>query len=413
MHPADRTVFVTGVGAVTPLGRDAPTTWQSLLDGRSGAQLLDDEWAQDLPVRIACCVDVDPVPELGHPLARKTDRSAQFALLAAREAWRDAGTPAPKPTRLGVVISSGVGGISSMLKAHDMLRTRGPRFVSPHTVPMFMPNGAAAQVAIELGARAGVHTMASACASGAEGVAYAIDMIRSDRADVVVAGGTEAAINPLIISAFANMMAMSKRNDDPAGASRPYDRDRDGFVIGEGAGVLVLESAEHAIARGARVYCEAAGVGLTSDAHAIAQPEPNGRDVARCMSAALADAGAGPGEVVHINAHATSTPLGDLAELDAVRTALGPAAGRPAVSATKSMTGHLLGATGGVESVFTVFALHHRLAPPTINIHDLDERVALDIVRDKPRELAAGPAVALNNSFGFGGHNVTLAFRGD
>jgi 3-oxoacyl-[acyl-carrier-protein] synthase II len=413
MHPANRTVLVTGIGAVTPLGRDAATTWQSLLEGRSGARLLDDEWAQDLPVRFACRAAVDPVPEIGNVLARKTDRSAHFALLAAREAWQDAGSPAAEPTRLGVVLSSGLGGVLSLLNASDTLRSRGPRRVSPHTVPMFMPNGAAAQVAIELGARAGVHTTASACASGAESVAYALQMIRSDRADIVVAGGTEAPIHPLIMSAFANMMAMSKRNDDPAGASRPYDRDRDGFVLGEGAGLLVLESEEHAIRRGARVYCEAAGAGLTSDAHNIAQPEPNGRDVARSIAAALADAGADPREVVHINAHATSTPLGDLAELEAVRTVLGAAAGRPAISATKSMTGHLLGATGAVESVFTVLALHHRLAPPTINISVPDERADLDIVRDKPRELAAGPAVALNNSFGFGGHNITLAFRAD
>lgn len=411
MHPTKRNVVVTGLGAVTPLGGDVATTWQSLLEGRAGARLLSDEWAHDLPVRFACRAAVDPVPAIGTALARRTDRSTQFALLAAREAWCDAGSPAVEPTRLGVVVASGLGGLTSFLAAHDTLRERGPRHVSPHAVPMLMPNGPAAHVGLELGARAGVHATASACASGAEAVARAIEMIRSDRADVVVAGGSEACIHPLIISAFANMRAMSKRNGDPATASRPYDRDRDGFVLGEGSGVLVLESEEYARARGARIYCEAAGVGLTSDAHHIAQPEPTGRDVARSLAAALRDAEAAPHEVVHINAHATSTPLGDLTELDAVRTALGSAAGQVAISATKSMTGHLLGATGAVESVATVLALHHRLAPPTINIQTLDERADLDIVRDKPRELTAGPVVGLNNSFGFGGHNVTLAFR--
>ncbi|MFI2428415.1 beta-ketoacyl-ACP synthase II [Streptomyces sp. NPDC018955] len=411
MTHADRKVLVTGLGATTPLGGDAASTWQSLLAGRSGARTLTEPWASGLTVRIACPAASEPAPHIGHALARRTDRSAQFALVAAREAWQDAGRPAVDPTRLGVVIASGLGGLTSLLASHDVLREKGPRRVSPHTVPMFMPNGPAAHVGLELGARAGVHTTASACASGAEAVGHALTMIRSGRADVVVAGGTEAPIHPLIMTAFTNMTAMSRRNDDPEAASRPYDRDRDGFVMGEGAGILVLESEEHARSRGARVYGEAAGVGLTSDAHHIAQPEPEGRDVTRAVRAALADAGSSPQEVTHVNAHATSTPLGDLAELAALRQVMGSHAERVPISATKSMTGHLLGATGAVESVAAVLALYHRLAPPTINVGTLDERVDLDVVRDKPRELAPGPAVVLNNSFGFGGHNVCLAFR--
>ncbi|WP_328495536.1 beta-ketoacyl-[acyl-carrier-protein] synthase II [Streptomyces sp. NBC_00414] len=412
-HAAGK-VLVTGLGATTPLGGDVPSTWESLLAGRSGARQLTAPWAQDLAVRIACPAASEPAPLVGPALARRTDRSTQFALVAAREAWRDAGSPDVDPGRLGVVVASGLGGLTSLLNSHDVLREKGPRRVSPHTVPMFMPNGPAAQVGLELGARAGVHTTASACASGAEAVGYALAMIRSGRADVVVAGGTEAPIHPLIMTAFANMMAMSRRNEDPEAASRPYDRDRDGFVMGEGAGILVLESEEHARARGVRVYGEAAGVGLTSDAHHIAQPEPDGRDVTRAVRTALADAGADREDVVHVNAHATSTPLRDLAELAALSRVLGDRAARVPLSATKSMTGHLLGATGAVESVAAVLALHHRLAPPTINVDVLDERAdtAADVVRDKPRELPDGPAVVLNNSFGFGGHNVCLAFRG-
>lgn len=406
-----RRVLVTGLGATTPLGAGTTATWQALLAGRSGARALTEPWAKDLTVRIACPAASDPAPLIGTALARRTDRSTQFALVAAREAWQDAGLTDVAPERLGVAVASGLGGLTSLLAQHDVLREKGHRRVSPHTVPMFMPNGPAAHIGLELGARAGIHTTASACASGAEAIGYAIGMIRSHRADVVVAGGTEAPIHPLIMTAFANMTAMSRRNDDPAAASRPYDRGRDGFVMGEGAALLVLESEEHARARGARVYAEAAGIGLTSDAHHIAQPEPDGRDVTRAVRAALTDAGATPDEVTHINAHATSTPLGDIAELTALRRVLGDRAARVPVSATKSMTGHLLGATGAVESVASVLALHHRLAPPTINIEHLDEQADLDIVRDKPRELAPGPGLALNNSFGFGGHNICLAFR--
>ncbi|MFE7532453.1 beta-ketoacyl-ACP synthase II [Kitasatospora sp. NPDC057542] len=419
MTAENRTVVVTGIGAFTPLGADAATTWESLLAGRSGVSALTEEWAEDLPVKIAAKTAVEPGEILPRPLARKLDRSAQFALIAAREAWADAGfeTPATDassklaPERLGTVIASGIGGVTTLLDQYDVLKEKGARKVSPHTVPMLMPNSPAANVGLEVGARAGVHTPVSACASGAEAIGYAIEMIRAGRADVVVAGGTEAAIHPLPIAAFANMMAMSKNNDEPQRASRPYDKARDGFVLGEGAGVVVLESVEHAEARGARIYCEAVGQGLSSDAHHIAQPEPTGAGVARALADLFERNELDKAEIVHVNAHATSTPQGDTAELKALRKELGDDLDHIAVSATKSMTGHLLGGAGGVETVATVLALHHRIAPPTINVDELDDDVDADIVRDESRKLPEGPIAALNNSFGFGGHNVVLAFR--
>ncbi|WP_354640178.1 beta-ketoacyl-ACP synthase II [Kitasatospora camelliae] len=419
MTAENRTVVVTGIGAFTPLGGDAASFWEGLTEGRSGVAALTEEWAADLPVRIAARTAVEPGEVLPRPLARKLDRSAQFALIAAREAWADAGyeTPATDessklaPERLGAVIASGIGGVTTLLDQYDILKNQGVRKVSPHTVPMLMPNSPAANVGLEVGARAGVHTPVSACASGAEAIGYAIEMIRSGRADVVVAGGTEAAIHPLPIVAFSNMMAMSKNNDEPQRASRPYDKGRDGFVLGEGAGVVVLESAEHAAARGARVYCEAVGQGLSSDAHHIAQPEPTGAGVARAIADLFEHNDLERSEVVHVNAHATSTPQGDTAEVKALRKELGEYLDQVAISATKSMTGHLLGGAGGIETVATVLALHHRLAPPTINVDSLDDEIDADIVRGEPRKLPEGRIAALNNSFGFGGHNVVLAFR--
>jgi 3-oxoacyl-[acyl-carrier-protein] synthase II len=341
---------------------------------------------------------------------RKLDRSEALALIAAREAWRDSGTPEIASERLGVVIASGIGGVLTLLGAYDVLKEKGARLVSPHTVPMLMPNGPAAHVGIEIGARAGVHTPVSACASGAEALGYAFEMIRNHRADVVVAGGTEAAIHPLPMAGFANLKALSTRNDEPERASRPYDRDRDGFVLGEGAGVLVLEELEHARSRNARIYGEILGQGLTSDGFHIAAPDPEGTGAARAMKSAIASAGISIKDVVHLNAHATSTPVGDIAEAGAIISAFGGDVSHVAISATKSMTGHLLGGAGALESIFTVLALHHRIAPPTINIEHLDEKITLDIVRDAPRPLPAGQIAAINNSFGFGGHNVALIF---
>ncbi|WP_093754669.1 beta-ketoacyl-ACP synthase II [Streptomyces sp. DvalAA-19] len=418
MNSTNRTVVVTGIGATTPLGGDSASTWEGLMAGRSGVKPLEGERFAELPVRIAALAAVDPNDVLPRPLARKLDRSAQFALIAAREAWADAGFTARAgedesiaPERLGSVIASGIGGVITLLDQYDVLKEKGVRRVSPHTVPMLMPNGPAANVGLEVNAQAGVHTPVSACASGAEAIGYAVEMIRTGRADVVVAGGTEAAIHPLPIAAFANMMAMSKNNDEPEKASRPYDTGRDGFVLGEGAGVVILESAEHAAKRGAKVYCEVLGQGLSADAHHIAQPEPTGRGIAAAMQNLLDTSDLKPSEVVHLNAHATSTPQGDIAEIKALRKVLGDDLDHVAISATKSMTGHLLGGAGGIETVATVLALHHRTAPPTLNVDDLDEAIDADIVRGEPRPLPEGPIAAINNSFGFGGHNVVLAFR--
>ena len=409
IHVHQDPVVVTGVGATTPLGGDVPTTWDALLAGESGVRRLTQEWAEAMPVRIAAEVAVDPAGVLERVEARTLDRSQQLALIAAREAWRDAGSPDVQPERLAVVLASGIGGVLTLLSAYDILKERGPRRVSPHTVPMLMPNGPAAAVGLELSARGGVHTPVSACASGAEAVALGLDLLRLDRADVVVVGGTEASIHALPMAGFAAMRALSTREEQPETASRPYDKARDGFVLAEGAGVLVLERAAGASARGASTYAEVAGAGITSDAFHVAAPDPVGAGAARAMQMALADADLTPADVVHINAHATSTPVGDLAESGAIRTAMGSATDRVAVSATKSQTGHLLGAAGAVEAIFTVLALHHRLAPLTRNLDDPDDDITLDVVRLEHRHLGTG--AALSNSFGFGGHNVALAFR--
>ena len=410
-RPDSQRVVVTGLGATTPLGGDVASTWSAMLAGTSGVKILTQDWVDTLPVHIAAPVAVDPSEILPVPQIRRMDRSGQFALIAAREAWADAGAPEIDPERMGVVIASGIGGVTTLLAAYDTLKERGARRVLPMTVPMLMPNGPAAIVGLELTARAGVHTPVSACSSGAEAIAYAVDMIRSGRADVVAAGGTEAAIHPLPLAGFAAMQALSTRNEEPERASRPYDKGRDGFVLGEGAGVLILETLEHARARGAHIYGEVAGTGITSDAHHMAQPDPVGAGAARAMAMAVAGAGASPSDVVHINAHATSTPVGDVAEVGAIRRALGDATDGACVSATKSMTGHLLGAAGAVESIATILALRDRKAPPTTNLEDPDDDVDLDVVRGEPRALPDGELLALNNSFGFGGHNVALAFR--
>jgi 3-oxoacyl-[acyl-carrier-protein] synthase II len=405
-------VVVTGLGTTSPLGGDVASTWASLLAGRSGARPFPQDWAPDLPVQFAAPAAVDPATVLDRVQARRMDRCEQFALVAAREAWAHAGAPEVEPDRLGVVVSSGIGGVSSTLAAYDTLKEKGWQRLSPFTVPMLMPNGAAGWIGIELRARAGIHTTVSACASGAEAIGYAIDMIRSGRADVVVAGGTEAAIIPLNIAAFAAMRALSARNDEPERASRPFDRSRDGFVLGEGAGIVVLESAEHAASRGATVHAVAAGAGYSADAHHIAQPEPEGTGIAKAVARAIENARLDPEQIVHINAHATSTPAGDVVETQAMAAALGAAVSGVLVSATKSMTGHLLGGAGALESVATILALRERVAPPTINLEEPDTGIAVEIATE-PRELTprtSAPMAALNNSFGFGGHNVTLAF---
>ncbi len=403
-------VVVTGLGATSPLGGDVRSTWAAALAGTSGARLLNPEWVEryGLPVTFAATLAVPASDVLTVPEIKRMDPSAQYAIVATREAWSDAGAPEVEPERLGAVVSSGIGGIQTTLDGWDTLREKGARRMLPMTVPMLMPNSPAAYVSLELHARAGAHALVSACASGSEAIGYGVDMIRSGRADVVVAGGTEACIHPMPIASFAASRTLSLRNDDPAGASRPYDVDRDGFVLGEGAGIVVLESAAHAAARGARVYARIAGVGLSADGYHITSPEPSGDGQIRAMRAALADSDVDARQVVHLNAHATSTVVGDLIEARSVRAVLGDEADHVALSATKSMTGHLLGGAGALETILTVLALHERLAPPTINVANPDPELVLDLVRDTPRTLPAGDVAAINNSFGFGGHNVAL-----
>ncbi|QAY71430.1 beta-ketoacyl-[acyl-carrier-protein] synthase family protein [Xylanimonas protaetiae] len=414
---APRDVVVTGIGATTPLGGDAASTWAAALAGESGARTFENDWAEQygIPVTFGATIKVKPEEVLPRPEIKRMDPSAQYAIIATREAWADAGfgTAAEgdqqvDPERLGAVVSSGIGGIWTTLDAWDTLRERGARRMLPMTVPMLMPNSPSAYVELEIGAQAGAHALVSACASGAEAIGYGIEMIRSGRADVVVAGGTEATMHPMPIAAFAASRTLSLRNDDPQGASRPYDVDRDGFVIGEGAAIVVLESAEHAAARGARVYAKLAGVGLSSDAYHITSPDPEGKGQIAAMRRALEMAGATAADVAHINAHATSTKVGDLTETNSIRTLLGGEADHVLLSATKSMTGHLLGGAGALETVFTVKAVQERLAPPTINVANPDPELKVPLVRDAPAPLPAGDVVAVNNSFGFGGHNVAL-----
>ncbi len=409
----EQRIVVTGLGATTPVGGTATETWEAILAGQSGVRLMPFDWVEtyQLPVKIAATLKVSPLEVLARVEARRLDPAGQYSLVAAREAWADAGTPEVEPERLGVVIGSGIGGVNTLLDQWDTLKEKGVRRVFPLAVPMLMPNGPAAAVSLEIGARAGAHTPVSACASGAEAIGYALEMIRSGRADVVLAGGTEAAMHPMPIAGFAAMQALSTRNDDPEKASRPYDTGRDGFVLGEGAAVVVLETEEHARARGAKIYAEVCGVGMSSDAHHIAAPDPEGAGASRAMREAVESAGLSPKDIVHINAHATSTPVGDIAESNAIRRAFGDEADHMPVSATKSMTGHLLGAAGALETIFTVLAIHHRLAPATINLDDFDPAICLDVVHGEHRKLPDGDIAALNNSFGFGGHNVALTIR--
>jgi 3-oxoacyl-[acyl-carrier-protein] synthase II len=416
-------VVVTGMGATTPLGGDVASTWSALLAGRSGVRRIEADWTEDLPVKIAAPIAVEPSEILPRHRLRRLDRYEQFALIAAHEAWRDAGFAFGEEgseagaedgfrvdgERVGAVVSSGIGGILTTLSSYDTLREKDWKRVSPFAVPMLMPNGAAGWVSIEFGARAGAHAVASACASSAEAIGYGIDMIRSGRADVVIAGGAEAAIHALNVAAFSSMRAMSTRNDDPERASRPFDKDRDGLVLGEGAGILILESEEHAKARGARIYGFAAGVGYSSDASDIVQNQPEG--MAKAMERALADADLRPSDIAHINAHGTSTPVGDLGEIKAIKQAFGSAAEQIVITSTKSMTGHLLGGTGALESIATLLALQDGLVPPTVNLEELDDDIDLDIARGEPRKLPSDAVAAMNNSFGFGGHNVCVVFR--
>lgn len=404
-------VVVTGLGTTNPLGGNVMDTWAAALAGTSGIRTMENDWAQryGIPVDFAGTLKVPARDVLPVRDTKRMDPSAQYAVIAADEAWADAGAPQVEPERLGVVVSSGIGGVWTILNAWDTIQEKGARRVLPMTVPMLMPNSPAAFISVRFGARAGAHAPVSACASGAEAIADAVTMIRSGRADVVIAGGTEAAIHPMPIASFAKMQALSTRCDDPQSASRPYDVNRDGFVMGEGSGIVVLESREHAEARGARIHAVVAGIGMSSDAYDVAPPDPTGAGQERAMRSAVADAGIEGTAVVHVNAHATATPAGDLVEAKAIARVCGADV---LVSATKSMTGHLLGGAGALEAIFTILAVRERLAPPTINVTEPEPELPVDLVRWEPRPLPAeGTLHALNNAFGFGGHNVALVIR--
>jgi len=403
-------VVVTGLGATTPLGGDVASTWDALLAGRSGVSRITDDWVKDIPAQLVARLVTDPAEQLDRVRARRLDRSQQVAVVAAQEAWAQSGAAdaGVDPVRIAVVFGTGIGGALTLLGQDDVLEQKGPKRVSPFTIPMLMPNGPAAAVGLAVGARGGVHAPVSACASGAEAIRWGLDLLRFDRADIVLVGGAEAVIHPLPMAGFAAMRAMSTRNDEPERASRPFDKARDGFVLGEGAAALVLERADTAAARGVQVHARLAGAGATADGYDLVAPHPEGEGAARAIGAALRDAGLSPADIGHVNAHATSTPVGDTAEAAAIRSAVGEHA---LVTATKSQTGHLLGAAGALESVFTILALREQLVPATANLDDPDDDAAvqsLDIVRHEPRKAALQAAV--NDSFGFGGHNIALVF---
>jgi len=399
-------VVVTGIGATTPIGGTAPETWQAMLDGRIGVVANNEPWVEsnNLPVRIYAPLAVDPLTVLPRVEARRLDRCQQVALVAAREAWADAGEPDLDPERLGVIVGTGIGGALTLLGQDDVLETVGIRKVAVLTIPMLMPNGPAAAVGLWAKARGGVHAPVSACASGAEGIAWAYKMIQDGEIDVAIAGGAEACIHPLPIAGFAQMRAMSTRNHDPQGASRPFDIERDGFVLGEGAGIMVLEREDHARARGAKIYGRLAGIGMSNDAFHITAPEPDGEGSARAIAKALKSADLTKADIGHVNAHATSTPVGDLAESNTILRAIGD---HPVVTATKSMTGHMLGAAGAVEGIATLLAIRDGVVPGTRNLNKLDPEIKVDVAADNRKvDLTA----AVNDSFGFGGHNVALVF---
>ncbi|MFF1556252.1 beta-ketoacyl-[acyl-carrier-protein] synthase family protein [Streptomyces sp. NPDC058279] len=396
-------VVITGLGAITPVGADASSSWSALLAGKSGVRFLTEEWAADLPVHVAAGLASDPAEKLPRVEARKLDRGEQLAILSAREAWQDAGAPEVEPERLAVVIGTGTGGVLTTLGQDDVFERSGPRRLSPFAVPMLMPNGPAAWVSMDLGAKGGARTPVSACASGAEALAMGQDLIRAGRADVVVAGGVEACLHPFTLAAFAQMKALSTASEHPEAVSRPFDVARSGFVMGEGAGIMVLERAGFAEARKARTYGSLAGSAVTSSAHHITASDADGQVFA--MESALRDGDVGPQDIGVVHAHATSTESGDVAEAEAIGRAIGR---RAAVTATKSMTGHMLGASGAVGAMVALLSLKEGAVPATLNLDRLDPKVDLDVVRGETRT-GHWPA-ALANSFGFGGHNVSLVF---
>jgi len=404
-----RRIVITGLGALSPIGSNVEENWNSCISGKSGIEIINSEWANNLNSKIAGLIKIDPLEKLDKIQARRMDRSSQLGVIAVREAWNDAGKPEINPERLGVFFGSGIGGLSTVLEQYEVLKQRGPDRVNPMTVPMIMPNSAAAMVGLEIGAQAGVHSPVSACATSAEAIAGGYEMIKNNQADIVVTGGAEACVVQLAIAAFSSMRALSTNNESPHKASRPYDKSRDGFVMSEGSAALVLEEEEHALRRGAKIYGVVAGAGMSSDGYHIAAPEPEGKGAARAITKALIDAGIKSSDVSHINAHATSTPVGDIAESKAMNLALGKDIENIIVSATKSMTGHLLGGAGALESIFSVLALKYGKAPGTLNLDDKDELINLNVFKET-KNLDSKANYALNNSFGFGGHNVCVVF---
>jgi 3-oxoacyl-[acyl-carrier-protein] synthase II len=408
----NRNVVITGLGAVTPIGNTAPVFWQALLAGRSGIAPITRFDASRLPTRIAGEIkNFKAEPFMDPKEARRTDLFVQYAAAAAQEAIQDAGldkTP-PDPDRAGAIIGTGIGGISTLEAQHKNMLEKGPSRISPFFIPMMIANMASGFISIRWNLKGPNLATVSACSSGANAIGDAFDVIRENKADVMVCGGAEATLTELCFAGFSSMKAMSTRNDEPERASRPFDRDRDGFVMGEGAGVVVLEEETYAKKRGARIYARLVGYGLTADAYHITAPDPEGDGAARAMAAALEDGGLKPEDVSYINAHGTSTPLNDKTETAAVKTVFGAHARRLALGSTKSMTGHLLGAAGGIELVATVYAVREGILPPTINYEHPDPECDLDCVPNEARK--ATIHAALSNSLGFGGHNVTLAVR--
>jgi 3-oxoacyl-[acyl-carrier-protein] synthase II len=412
---AGQGVVVTGMGATTPLGGDVTTTWDGLLAGASGTRPLSEEYARfELPVDFASQLAVEPAEVLKRVELRRLDRSEQVAIIAARQAWQHAdlgdypatkdGSPKVDGLRLAVVIGTGIGGATTLLNQDDLLEQEGLRKVAVLTIPMLMPNGPAAHVGLELGAAAGIHAPVSACASGAEAIAWGWRMLQANEVDVVVAGGAEACIAPITLAGFCQARTMATGWEDPALASRPFDAKRNGFVLGEGSGIVVMEREEFATARGATVHGRIAGIGTSADAYHITAPDPEGNGQSRAIAAALRTAGLEPADVGHVNCHATSTSVGDVAETVAVRKAIGD---HPVLTAPKGSLGHLLGAAGAVEAIATILAVREGLVPPTANLTDLDDDVELDVVAGEARKVTLDAAV--NDSFGFGGHNVALA----
>jgi 3-oxoacyl-[acyl-carrier-protein] synthase II len=407
-----RRVVITGLGAVTPLGRDVESTWDGLVSGRSGAAEITQFDSSDYAVHFACEVkDFDPTEYIDRKQARRMDRFAHLIVAAARQAEADSGLAIePESDRVGAAIATGIGGLKAFQDCHSELLERGPDRVNPFSIPEIIPNMGAAWVSMQLGTQGPLSSQCTACAASNMAIGDGLDAIRLGRADVMLCGGTEAPVTEVGIAGFSAMRALSRRNDDPEAASRPFDSGRDGFVMGEAGAVVVLEELEHARARGAKIYAELLGYGVSSDARHITEPDPSGLNPARAMTMAFGDASVDPGEIDYINAHGTSTPLGDAAETRVIKLALGEENARKTpVSSTKGATGHCLGAAGAVEAMFSILAIERGVLPPTINYDEPDPECDLDYIPNESRE--ADVRTAVSNSFGFGGHNATVVFR--